>query len=363
MIRNNLFRLVFYKENKAFPRLWERAVILYLVSFHFINYAGASPFSEVKVVSEQNNMAYIFAVGLFFGVVIFVLLSFFMKKGLFAFSSADGLGNREKEFELSTALLNALYSLTQIVENRDKSLLSQKNSAEIANNAKNDFLINISHELRTPMHAIINFAEIGRSRINEVNKDKLLLYFSRIEESAERLLSLLNGMLDLTKLELGKANFNFTHNDIGKCVEDAIKEISSLAEKKKIRIKIENNLSKSIAVFDYQHIIQVVINLVSNALKFSPENKQIILEINRYAKDSKKICINITDQGSGVPEGEEEKIFEKFVQSSANEPGSGGSGLGLAICKEIVLAHGGEIWVENVSGGGAKFSFTMKTNN
>lgn len=261
--------------------------------------------------------------------------------------------------EENVALVDAFIRLIYTIENRDNSLIVKKDQAEKANKEKNDFLMNVSHELRTPMHAILNFAEMGQRKINDAGHDKLFLYFSRIEESGERLLVLINDILDLAKLESGNIDFNFTENNIKKCIEVSLAEVASLAEAKSIKMTVEADANKVSLIFDYNKIIQVMVNILSNAIKFSPENNPIKISIEDSRREKQDgVLVSVLDNGVGIPKDELENIFGRFVQSSVTS-GSGGSGLGLAISREIIEAHSGHIWAEQNEGGGSCLKFFL----
>jgi signal transduction histidine kinase len=116
-----------------------------------------------------------------------------------------------------------------------------------------------------------------------------------------------------------------------------------------------------VGYFDQEKIIQVFYNLISNAIKFSKQTSVIKVDL-RYTEENSFLVVSIEDQGMGIPEGELERVFDKFIQSSKTKTGAGGTGLGLSICKEIIKGHGGDIWVRNADSGGAIFSFTLSAN-
>jgi len=224
----------------------------------------------------------------------------------------------------------------------------------------------MSHELRTPMHAILNFAEMGKIRSEENKPEKIMLYFVRIEESGERLLRLINGLLDLTRLESGKVNFRFEPNNMVACIEYVQNEMTALLEKKGIQVVIQKDENIPKMVFDKDHIIRVLINILSNAIKFSPENSSITITVGygKYkivgnSKKAKGLMVSVDDNGAGIEEDEKDIIFNKFIQGSQKYNKEAGSGIGLAICKEIISSHKGNIWAENRSNGGARINFII----
>jgi signal transduction histidine kinase len=254
--------------------------------------------------------------------------------------------------------------LTALVELKTADLTKAKEQAEQANKAKTEFLANISHELRTPMHAILSFSSMGLKRADKVPTEKLVHYFSRIDESGRRLLFLLNDLLDLSKLEAGRMDFNFKKSNLVDIAQIAIDELQELSNSKAINIKLIPPDFDAIAYIDDDKILLVVRNLLSNALKFTPEGKTVEVcfsETTLFREDRNvdSIAILVSDEGPGIPENENKRIFDKFVQSSKTRSGAGGTGLGLAICKQIIDGHHGTIEASNNIKGGAVFCFTV----
>ena len=278
----------------------------------------------------------------------------------------------EKEVEERTIqLTQANKKLHLEIEERkkvEKELREAKKRAEEANFAKSEFLANMSHELRTPMHGILSYSSFGINKIGQIANDKVLHYFTQINQSGKRLLTLLNNLLDLSKLEAGKMVYEFLPTDISTIVDSCISEFKPIIVNKQLEIcHVKPNFEVE-AECDSYKIGQVVRNLISNAIKFTPSGKKVTIyyeEISiskgRRATDQSLIdglSICVEDQGVGIPEDEINLVFDKFVQSSNTKTGAGGTGLGLSICAEILKAHYGKIWAENTAYG-ARFSFSI----
>ncbi len=241
----------------------------------------------------------------------------------------------------------------QRVEAENSRLLAQ---AQEANQAKSTFLANMSHELRTPLHVILSFADFGLEKAGTAPVEKLRDYFARIDQCGKVLLTLVNTLLDLAKLEAGKMTFEFERTALSVLLTAVADEFTSLVAARHLTVHLLPLAEAPAVLLDATTIMQVLRNLLSNAVKFSPDGGTITLSMHR---EGQSVVVAIRDQGRGVPAEELETIFDKFVQSSHTQTGAGGTGLGLSICREIIAAHQGHIWAANAPEGGAVFSFAL----
>lgn len=258
---------------------------------------------------------------------------------------------------------------TQMLQSFVLKFHEAKEKAEEANRSKSEFLANMSHELRTPMQAIIGFADRGITKAGSTDPDTLIRYFGNIKKSGLRLLTLLNDLLDLSKLESGKMMYCIARTDVFEVMTTCIKELEPLilAGDKKLEL-IEPGFASE-ADFDFGKILQVARNLLSNAIKFTPVGGTIDISftlstLNHPLNNTSipAISVTVSDNGVGVPEQELESIFDKFMQSSKTRTGAGGTGLGLAICQQIMHDHHGSLTVKSTENVGSAFTFTLPIN-
>ena len=259
--------------------------------------------------------------------------------------------------------------LEKRVDERTSELKKAKEVAERANQIKSEFLANMSHELRTPMHGILSYSKFGIDKIDLENKEKNLTYFKKIKTAGDRLMILLNNLLDLSKMESGKEVYNMEAVNTLLVAKTVVTELETVWQEKDLVIKVEAPLISTKIICDRYRIEQVMRNLLSNAMKFTPKGKHVTvyfnsgeLSLGERSPDKETISaliVSVKDEGVGIPEKELESIFDKFIQSSKTKTGAGGTGLGLAICKEIINAHNGKIWAANNQEIGATIKFIL----
>ena len=253
--------------------------------------------------------------------------------------------------------------LEQAVADRTVDLVQALDQAEAANKAKSQFLANISHEFRTPLHAILSFSQLGLNKIKHHEFDKVEKFLTNIHSSGKRLSSLVEDLLDLSKYQAGQMKMDINKHDLVYVLKACTEEISPLINEKKLSLEI-NTPERILINFDNKNIHQVIINLLSNAIKFSEPDSTIKISLTQVATTIEGITqhlieLIVEDNGLGIPTDELSDIFNPFIQSSLTDTKAGGTGLGLSICKEIVEAHDGRIWAENLAEKGSAFHIQL----
>ena len=227
---------------------------------------------------------------------------------------------------------------------------------EVASQHKSQFLANMSHELRTPLNAILGYTELILDDIYGETPQKMRGVLDRVQRNGKHLLGLINDVLDLSKIEAGQLSLALADYSIKDVVHSVFAAVESLADEKKLALKIDLPTNLPLARGDERRLTQVLLNLVGNAIKFTDQGEVKI----KAAAANGAYTLSVCDTGPGIPPGDQAKIFEEFQQadSSATKK-KGGTGLGLSIARRIIEMHGGRIWVDSEVGKGATFSFTL----
>lgn len=221
---------------------------------------------------------------------------------------------------------------------------------------KDEFVNTISHELRTPLAIVKESIYLISAKMGGHMTDPQRKYFEIAMDNMNRLGRLISDILDYQKLLAGKSGFDIKKDDMNKVVEEIKRDMSPIAEEKKIEIKLALDKDLPKAEFDKERVIQVLMNLVNNALKFTEEGR-VTLKTERSEKD---IHISITDTGIGIKEEEMGNLFKSFTQmSNRRKIREKGSGLGLVISQKIVEQHSGKMWASSECGKGSTFSFSI----
>jgi signal transduction histidine kinase len=254
-----------------------------------------------------------------------------------------------KSFATQSAL--AIQNARLFREIADKSA-----QLEAASRHKSEFLANMSHELRTPLNAIIGFSEILAERMFGDINEKQTEYLQDILESGRHLLSLINDILDLSKIEAGRMELELSEFDLPNAIDNALILVRERASRQRIRLgsTIDPRLAKIDG--DERKVRQVLLNLLSNALKFTPEGGRIDVHARL---DGVMAEVSVTDTGIGIAQEDQAAVFEEFRQVGTADKKAEGTGLGLALSRKFIELHGGKIWVTSQIGAGSTFTFTL----
>ena len=221
---------------------------------------------------------------------------------------------------------------------------------------RDDFLAMLVHELRAPLSVVRGSADLLIRETTSMTQKQISDLLGQIRSSSSELLNLVNDLLDVSKLESGGFELFKRDIDLNEVLMDELHRFEMLAKEKGITLEGRLDPRLSSAIFDPERIRQVINNLLSNALKFTPSPGKVYLNSEKI---DDKVKISVDDSGKGVPEDIKGKLFHKFVQGRSNGTADKGTGLGLFISKGIVEAHGGNIWVEDNKPQGSKFVFTL----
>jgi signal transduction histidine kinase/CheY-like chemotaxis protein len=282
--------------------------------------------------------------------------------------SKDEVGQLAQAFNLMTDSL--IERRTAELKEANLELLKTNKKLQELDMMKSDFLSTVSHELRTPLTSVLGFAKITQKRLEDVifplvkSSDRKVERATRqvkdnieiIVSEGERLTSLINDVLDLAKMDAGRTEWNIENICVTEVIDRATAATMSLFEQNRLILIKDVEEDLPCVIGDKDKLIQAVINLISNAVKFTGEGSVTC----RARKTGAEITISVIDTGIGITNEDQEKVFEKFKQvgdTLTDKPK--GTGLGLSICKQIIEHHGGKIWVESKRGDGSNFSFTL----
>ncbi|HSL30627.1 MAG TPA: response regulator [Anaerolineales bacterium] len=257
---------------------------------------------------------------------------------------------KRKDAEDAIRQLNA--ELEQRVADRTREL-------ERALRAKDEFLANMSHELRTPLNSILGLSESLAENVAGALNEKQERYVTTIIESGHHLLSLINDILDLAKIEAGQIVLNIEEVDVQRVCQASLRMISEMAHKKQQEVSLQIAGDVGVIWGDERRLKQILVNLLSNAVKFTPEHGRLGIEVNAERQE-KRVIFTVWDNGIGIEEKDLQRLFYPFVQlDSSLARGVTGTGLGLALVTQMVRLHGGSIHVDSKPGEGSRFHIVL----
>ena len=255
-------------------------------------------------------------------------------------------------------IIGVLETCRDITERKAaETLLQEKQIAEAANHTKSEFLANMSHELRTPLNSIIGFSDLLYEQVYGELNEKQLKSAGNISKSGKHLLNLINGILDLSKVEAGKLELSYKQFELASKFNMIKNLLSPIADRKNIQIEIEIDRDLDSVCADEARFVQIMYNLVDNAIKFSYENGLVKIGAR---KKGDMVEITVKDTGIGIKPEDQSKLFKPFSQvDSFLSKQFQGTGLGLSLVKQIVRLHGGYVWFRSNPGEGSTFAFII----
>ena len=237
-----------------------------------------------------------------------------------------------------------------------RELADKSRQLEAASQHKSEFLANMSHELRTPLNAIIGFSEVLSERMFGELNEKQEEYSKDIHASGQHLLSLINDILDLSKIEAGRMELELSDFHLPTALDSALTLVRERAGRRSISLQLNVDERLGQIQADERKVRQVVLNLLSNAIKFTPEGGHI--EVRATPQDG-LVEVSVSDTGVGIAPEDQEAVFEEFRQVGSADKKVEGTGLGLTLCRKFVELHGGRIWVKSQLGVGSTFTFAI----
>jgi signal transduction histidine kinase len=227
---------------------------------------------------------------------------------------------------------------------------------EAASRHKSDFLATMSHELRTPLNAIIGFSEVLHEQMFGELNERQAAYVEDVLEAGRHLLSLINDVLDLAKIEAGRMDLELSEVDVPDVLRGAVSMYSERARRRGIALACTTEPAEIEITADERRVRQIVFNLLSNAVKFTPAEGRV--DVSARLEDS-RVEIAVADTGPGIAASDRETIFQEFEQAAEGKKEDEGTGLGLPLSRKLVELHGGRLWVESELGKGSTFRFTL----
>ncbi len=351
------------KQKYLFSKYVVILLSLLLLNFQwFSNYGTTGPILYLYVVLEffviiffVKLEKFIFTLIIFINVTTLFLIEYYYPQTIGAYSS-----NLVRLLDLFFSLLIYMFLSILLFNIAFKYYINQKQKAEQSDKLKSSFLANMSHEIRTPMNGIIGFAELLKDPdLNGKEKEEFL---NIIQNSGTRMLSILNDIIDISKIESGLMNLDYKESDIDEQIDFIYTFFKPEVEKKGLEFSINKAAltHETNILVDREKLYAILINLVKNAIKFTREG-YIEFGYNKIEMPDKAILeFYVKDSGVGIPRDRQKAIFERFIQADiSNKDAYQGAGLGLSISKAFVEMLGGEIWVESEPEKGSSFYFTV----
>ncbi len=267
------------------------------------------------------------------------------------------MAHSSNDTENSTKLLGVVQDITDR-KRAQLELINAKDVSEKANRAKSEFLTSMSHEVRTPLNSILGFAQLLEMDVPE-DRQSLLNTVAEIRGAGQELLTLINNVLDISKLETGSQQFNMQSVHLNDVILDAIAMLENQLQQKQLHMLFDSEAYDDIYVFaDFDRLYQVMINLVSNAIKYNDTDGQVRITVK--TDDNGMVDIDVSDTGAGIPEDKHDRVFQPFGILNEHVEETEGTGIGLAISKKIIDSMNGTIRFSSEPGSGTTFTVSLR---
>jgi signal transduction histidine kinase len=322
--------------------------------------------AEVNDLIARNASSFASSRALFIGVaagalVLALLLGFILSWSLVGpIQSIDGrlaaIASGDFEGHVDVENRDELGALAANVNRMNDQLRRVYAELEEASRHKSEFLANMSHELRTPLNAIIGFSQVLREEMVGSVNEKQAEYLDDITSSGHHLLSLINDVLDLSKVEAGQIELDVRPFSLREALERGVVMVRERATEDGVRVAFDADPAIDVVSGDERRIKQVIFNLLSNAVKFTPAGGEVDVSATRV---NGEVRVSVADTGPGIAPEDRDRIFEEFQQTEAGVGHHEGTGLGLALSKQFVELHGGRIWLDSELGHGSTFTFAL----
>lgn len=262
-----------------------------------------------------------------------------------------------RDSALDTHLLDELTELNNEMAALQRELARQKAALERLNALKDQFLGMAAHDLRTPLNVICGYAQFLEEEARDVLSATHLEFVQAIRSSGQHMLGLVNDLLDVSVIESGRLDLQTAPTDVAAVAERVVRSQALLAAPKRIDVRLETLGTTPSVPADAERLVQVLANLIGNAVKFSPSGEAVVVTVRAVADG---VETAVVDHGKGMTTEQMSHLFTPFgIRKSRGTAGEPGTGLGLAICKRIVEAHGGQIWAESEQGVGSTFRVVL----
>jgi signal transduction histidine kinase len=350
---------------EASPRLRHRAEQLAIDLNNLATVLANRTTAKTEAVIAQNASAYASSRNLFIGVaagaiVLALLLGFVLSWSLIGpiqriDTGLDAIASGDFSQHVDVSNRDELGALSANVNRMNDELSRLYCELETASRHKSEFLANMSHELRTPLNAIIGFSQVMRERMVGDLTAKQEEYLDDVLSSGNHLLSLINDVLDLSKVEAGQVELEIAPFSMREALERGVVMVSEGARRDGVQVTLATDPEVNVIEGDERRIRQVIFNMLSNAIKFTPAGGSVGVTSARLDGE---VRVSVADTGPGIAAEDQERIFEEFQQTDLGAQREG-TGLGLALSKRLIELHGGRIWVESELGKGSTFVFAL----